>query len=79
MSEDQGKDLHKEFQEFFMISSLPAMRIGLIITIILFTSFALINTIFFPDSPERFYYNQFWIISPVMLMSIIVTYIKPAN
>ena len=77
MSDQRRKSLQTEFQEFFMISSLPAMRIGLIVTIIMFTCFALFNTIFFVNSPERLYYNRFWIISPVMLISIIVTYIKP--
>ena len=77
MNNQSGKELRKEFQEFFMISSLPSMRIGLFLTLVMFTCFAIFNTIVFPDSPEQLYYNRFWIISPVMIISIIVTYIKP--
>ena len=76
MSDQSGKELRKEFQEFFMISALPSMRIGLFLTLIMFTCFAVFNIIFFPDSPEQQYYNRFWIISPVMIFSIIVTFIK---
>ena len=79
MRDQKGNALRKEFQEFFMISSLPTMRIGLFLTIILFTSFAIFNAIFFPDSPERLFYNRFWIISPVMICLIAVSYIKPLH
>lgn len=68
--------MRKEFQDFFMVSSLPSMRIGLFLTLIMFTCFAVFNAIVFPDSPEQKYYNRFWIISPVMVFSILVTYIK---
>ncbi|MCX6305778.1 MAG: ATP-binding protein [Bacteroidetes bacterium] len=77
MIDQQGKELRKEFQEFFMISSLPSMRIGLFLTLVMFSCFAIFNVIFFPDSPEQLYYNRFWVISPVMILSIAVTYIKP--
>jgi two-component sensor histidine kinase/PAS domain-containing protein len=60
-----------------MISSLPAMRIGLFLTLIMFISFALFNIIFFPNSPEQLYYQQFWVVSPVMALAIITTYLKP--
>jgi two-component sensor histidine kinase len=77
MIEQPGKELRKEFQEFFMISSLPSMRIGLFLTLIMFSCFAIFNAIVFPNSPEQLYYNRFWIISPVMILSIVVTYLKP--
>jgi two-component sensor histidine kinase/PAS domain-containing protein len=77
MSDQPGKELRKEFQEFFMISSLPSMRIGLFLTLIMFSCFALFNALIFPNSPEQLYYNRFWIISPVMVLSIVVTHIKP--
>ena len=77
MMDQKGREMRREFQEFFMISSLPSMRIGLFLTLVMFSCFALFNVIFFPDSPEQIYYNRFWIISPVMVFSIIVTYIKP--
>jgi len=52
------------------------MRIGLLLTMILFFCFALFNLIFFPDSPELSYYNRFGIITPVLVLSIIITYIR---
>jgi len=60
-----------------MMSSLPAMRIGLYLTLVMFTCFVLFNVIFFPDSPEQWYFSRFWIISPVLVISIVVTYLKP--
>ena len=77
MGNQSEKDLQKEFQDFFMISSLPAMRIGLLLTLVMFSGFAVFNTIFFPNSPEQLYYMRFWIISPAMVLSILITYIKP--
>ncbi|MFZ4522539.1 MAG: sensor histidine kinase [Bacteroidales bacterium] len=79
MMDQKGKEMRKEFQEFFMISSLPSMRIGLFLTLIMFSCFALFNAVFFPDSPEQIYYNRFWVISPVMVFSILVTYLKPLH
>ncbi|MCX6268834.1 MAG: ATP-binding protein [Bacteroidetes bacterium] len=79
MRDQHGQELRKEFREFFMISSLPGMRIGLFLTLIMFSCFALFNVLVFPNSPEQLYYNRFWIISPVMVLSIIVTYIKPLH
>ncbi len=79
MSSQSGTELRKEFQKFFMISSLSSMRIGLFLTLIMFSLFALFNALFFPDYPEQLYYNRFWIISPVMILSIIVTYFKPLH
>ena len=76
MSNPQGEELRKEFHEFFMISSLPSMRIGLFLTLIMFSCFAIFNGVLFPGSPEQIYYNHFWVISPVMILSILVTYIK---
>ncbi|MDP1622031.1 MAG: histidine kinase dimerization/phosphoacceptor domain -containing protein [Bacteroidales bacterium] len=71
------KKLRREFQDFYMISSLPTMRIGLFLTLVLFTCFVIFNYIFFPDSPEQFYYQRFGIISPVLVISILVTYFRP--
>ncbi len=71
------KEVRREFQEFFMISSLPTMRIGLLLTLVLFTGFAAYNALIFPDYPEQEYYNRFWIVSPVMVASIVISYIRP--
>ena len=79
MTKHPGKELRKEFQQYFMISSLPTMRIGLSLTLILFSAFAAFNAIVFPDSPEQLYYNRFWIISPVMVISILLSFIRPLH
>lgn len=76
MGNQSGKDLRREFREFFMISSLPSMRIGLLLTLIMFCCFAIFNNIFFPKSPELSYYMRFGLIAPVLVISILVTYIK---
>lgn len=60
-----------------MISSLPSMRIGMLLTLLLFSGFAFFNAIVFPDYPEQLYYNRFWVVSPVLLLSILVSYIRP--
>ncbi|MEI6435865.1 MAG: histidine kinase dimerization/phosphoacceptor domain -containing protein [Bacteroidota bacterium] len=77
MSETLKKDLNKEFQTHYLISSLPNMRMGFILTLIMFFCFALFNLIFFPNSSELQFYNRFWIISPALIISIIVSYIRP--
>jgi len=75
MTDQSAKD-QKEFQEYYMISSLPSMRIGLLFTLIMFFCFVLFNKIFFPNSPELQFYNRFAVISPFIAISIIVTYIR---
>ena len=77
MKEQSRKDLQREFHEYFMISSLKSMRMGLVLTIALFSGFALFNAIFFTDAPERLFYNRFSIGIPVIVLSILVTFIKP--
>ena len=59
MSNTPGKDLNKEFLAFYLTSSLPTMRMGLIITLLLFISFATFNQVFFPDLPEMKFYMRF--------------------
>ena len=76
MGNQKRKELRKEFQEFFIISSLPIMRTGLFISIITFACFALFNALFYPGSPEQLYFNRLWIIFPIMAVTIMVTYIR---
>jgi len=76
IKEEKGKGLLKEFNEFFLTSSLPSMRIGIILTLIMFLCFAFFNLLFFPDSPENAYYQRFWIITPVLIATIILSYLK---
>ncbi len=79
MSERVREESRKEFQEYFMLSSLPSVRLGLFITLILFSFFALFNITFFADLPEQLFHTRFWIISPIMVAIIAVTYIKPLH
>ncbi|MEI7663530.1 MAG: histidine kinase dimerization/phosphoacceptor domain -containing protein [Bacteroidota bacterium] len=65
-----------EFHKHYMISSLPGMRLGLTVTLGLFFGFVVFNSIFFPDLPEMKFYLRFWVISPVIILSIGVTYIR---
>lgn len=76
MKDRACRELHREFQQFYMVSSLPSMRIGLFVTLCIFSLFALFNALVFPDSPEQIYYNRFWIVSPVMVLSILVSYVR---
>lgn len=59
-----------------MISSLSGMRTGLIFTLVLFLCFVFFNTIFFPGLPEIAFYKRFWVIAPVITLSILVTYFR---
>jgi len=77
MSDVSTRNLQKEFQDHYLMSSLPSMRLGFLLTLIIFFSFAIFNLVFFPNSPEFTFYNRFWIISPVLIISIVVTYIRP--
>ncbi|MEI6454842.1 MAG: histidine kinase dimerization/phosphoacceptor domain -containing protein [bacterium] len=71
------KNLNKEFYNYYLESSLPNMRNGLIFTSVLFTVFAAISYFLITDKPEREYYMRFGITLPFFLVSIIVMYIKP--
>jgi hypothetical protein len=75
MSNTPGKDLNKEFLAYYLTSSLPAMRVGLIITLLLFISFAAFNQVFFPDLPEMKFYMRFGFISPFIIITVIIMYI----
>ncbi len=59
-----------------MISSLTGMRIGLIFTLVLFLCFVFFNALFFPGLPEIDFYKRFWVIAPVITLSILVTYFR---
>jgi two-component sensor histidine kinase len=78
MSEISRKNLNKEFQDHYLISSLPSMRMGFFLILTLFCCFAVFNMVFFPGSPEQQFYNRFWIVSPVMIISIILTFVRPS-
>lgn len=69
----QGLD--KEFLNYYLNSSLPSMRAGLLFTLVLFIIFAILNQFFFPNSKEHVYYIRFGIILPFLLLSVLVMYL----
>lgn len=74
--ENRSKEgLNKEFLDYYLNSSLPSMRYGLLFTFGLFIVFAVLNHFLFPDTPAQTYYIRFGIIVPFMLISVIVMYI----
>lgn len=55
------------------------MRLGFMVTLGLFSFFLTVNTIFFPDSPEGRFYNRFWVIVPMLLLCLGLSYLKPLH
>jgi len=76
MGNRSKEGLNKEFRDYYLNSSLPRMRLGLLLTCVLFLVFALINHFLFPDAPGQVYFLRFGIIVPFMLISVLVMYIK---
>ena len=75
--ESRSKEgLNKEFFNYYLNSSLPSMRSGLLFTCGLFIIFAILNQFLFPDTPKQLYYFRFGLILPFMLISVLVIYIK---
>jgi two-component sensor histidine kinase/PAS domain-containing protein len=77
MGEISKKVIKEEFQRHYLISSLPSMRLGFYVTLILFLCFALFNLLVFHDTPEFHFFTRFGVIIPVMVISIVVTYFRP--
>ncbi len=74
MREISRKSLNDEFQDHYLSSSKAGMRIGFFLLMIMMAVMILFNSIFFPDSKEPFFYYRFWIIIPLLVISIIVTF-----
>lgn len=77
MSIGSRRELKREFQQHHLISSLTSMRLGFLVTLILFSFFMIFNRIFYPDAPEGQFYNRLWIMVPMLILCIGVSYIKP--
>jgi len=77
MPDKLKRNLNKEFLDYYLSSSLPSMKVGLIFTCILFFFFAFVNLTFFPDFPSQKYFMRFGIVAPFMVFSIVVIYLKP--
>jgi phosphoglycerate-specific signal transduction histidine kinase len=76
MGNTSRKELNREFHQFYLVNSLPTMRVGLICTILLFFLFAIINRTLFPGLPELKFYMRFGLISPFIILTVIVMFVK---
>jgi two-component sensor histidine kinase/PAS domain-containing protein len=79
MRDGLKRESDEEFFRFYITSSLPIIRLGLIITLLLFTSYALFNQFLLPGKPEIIFYMRFGLISPVIILSVVVMYIPRLN
>ncbi|MEI8005978.1 MAG: histidine kinase dimerization/phosphoacceptor domain -containing protein [Bacteroidota bacterium] len=77
MEHKSRKELDNEFQEYYLSSSVPSMKVGLTVTLLLFISYAAINRILFADSIEQQYFFRFGLIVPTLAVSMAVLFIKP--
>lgn len=69
-------EVKKEFQEYYLSSSLLFMKRGFAVTILLFIFIAIVTQILFPHSLSKGYLLRFGVILPIMMTSLIVVYIK---
>lgn len=69
------RESDEEFFRFYITSSLPIIRLGLIITLLLFASYAILNQFLLPGKPEIHFYMRFGLIAPVIILSAIVMFI----
>lgn len=76
MTAQNRKQLSKEFNEYMIQTSLPTMKQGLIVTMILFVLFAATNQIFFSDEPYQQYFKRFGLILPLLVISLFFFYVK---
>lgn len=73
---DRQKRSADEFQQFYLDSSVPVMIRGLTITLSIFIVFTIINSILFPHSENKFFFNRFGIIFPYIVASILAVSIR---
>lgn len=77
MEYNSRKELDQEFQEFYLSSSVPSMKVGLSVTLLLFISYAITSRIIFGDSYEQQYFLRFGLIVPTLAISLAALFIKP--
>lgn len=70
-------NLHTEFRTYYLHSSIPSMRLGLAITLIIFILFTIISRLFFAEDPGQYFLIKLAAFIPILILSILVTYIKP--
>jgi len=77
MEHQSRKELDQEFQEYYLSSSVPSMKVGLSVTLLLFIVYAINNRILFADSVEQQYFFRFGLIVPSLVISLAALFINP--
>lgn len=77
MKQQSRKELDREFLDFYLSSSIPSMKVGLSVTLLLLISYAIINRIIFGDSAQQQYFFRFGLIVPSLLVSLVIIFIRP--
>lgn len=75
MNHDKQK-LSKEFLHFYLVSSIPSMKWGLITNLALFLLFAVLSKMFIPDPKSQEFFLKFGIIIPFFILAIVVLHIR---
>ena len=76
MPKNSRSALPDEFRDYYLRKSLPALRIGLTLTIILFALLIVSNYFIFNKPAENLFFRRFSLILPIFLLSILVTYFR---
>jgi PAS domain S-box-containing protein len=76
VSKKNKKLLEKEFQDYILFSSLHNTKIGLWVTIFLFTFSSIFNTLVFRDSEVNKYLMTFSALLPFIILTLLAIYIK---
>jgi PAS domain S-box-containing protein len=76
MKKSLNTSVNKEFQTYYLTSSLLFMKRGFAVTIFLFVFIAIVTKILFPYSPSIVYLLRFGVIIPVMIISLITVSIR---
>ncbi|MCK9205193.1 MAG: ATP-binding protein [Bacteroidales bacterium] len=75
--DNSSKDsIKKEFHDYYLHSYLSTVRIGLIITILLFVVFTIIDLFFIREHTSVGFFLRFSLILPILLFSVIISSIK---
>jgi PAS domain S-box-containing protein len=76
MSKYRKKDKDHDFDRYFLFSSIPNVKAGLLTTIIILAVSTLVHKFLFPGSMINQYLDQFSILLPFIILTLIVVYFK---
>lgn len=76
MNRIEKKAFRKEFQDYYLHSSIPSMKWGLAVNLLLFILFASVNELFFHGREEQLFYLRFGVVVPFFIISIVVLFIR---